>query len=332
MPRGSLKIKYPQENVNKRFPLEEIDDNSWVTGQVIISRHASEPDGPCWGDGEGAFFTVSEAPSPKPQTRPLSDSCPIVEMSNGRVTSVMGIFEVGHAFLTIHQNVGTPEHITLEWLAEKDLSFQVPEVYYHGVHGDRYYLVYSAMPSGRNLVHAWAENKDYATMLRWTNQIADACVELSKWSGSAITGVDGGLLVDQYLYKPTTEYASVHDPENIRETCQEIPLDCSELVFALDNVHPLAFTVNEQGLVGISSWRHAGFVPKDWVGTKVYSNSIFHSVDACRELWTEADFSNWGHLIKEAFRKRGFKDCWHDYAKWNSKKVDEGGRYADGAI
>ncbi|KAF4417517.1 hypothetical protein FACUT_12181 [Fusarium acutatum] len=66
MPRGSLKIKFPQENVDKRFPLEEIDDNSWMTGQVIISRHASEPDRPCWGDGEGAFFTVSEAPSPKP--------------------------------------------------------------------------------------------------------------------------------------------------------------------------------------------------------------------------------------------------------------------------
>ncbi|KAI7762345.1 hypothetical protein LZL87_006740 [Fusarium oxysporum] len=235
-----------------------------------------------WDDGKGALFAISEAPNPKPSTRSLLDSCPIVEMPSRRVTSLMGIFEVGHAYLSIHDNVGTPEHATLEWLAGKDLSFQVPKVYYHGVHGDHYYL---------------PENKDYATMLRWTNQIAVACVELSKWSGSTITGVDGGLLVDQYLFKQTMDYTSVHDPENLRKTCGEIPLDCSELVFALNNVNPLAFMVNEEGLVGVSSWRHAGFVPKDWVGTKGYTNGFFYSVDICHELWSEADFSNWEYLI-----------------------------------
>ncbi|KAF5568658.1 kinase-like domain-containing protein [Fusarium phyllophilum] len=318
-----------QRTYKNEFPVEEIDDNSWMAGQVVISRHASKPDGPCWDDGQGAFFSISEAPNPKPSTRPLSDSCPIVEISCGSATSKSGIFEVGHAYLTIHQNVGTPEHVTLEWLAGKDLSFQIPKVYYHGVHSDHYYLVYGAIPSGRNLLYAWPENKDHATMVRWTNQIADACVELSRWSGSAITGVDGGLLVDQYLYKTTTDHASVHDPENLRETCQEIPLDCSELVFALNNVHPLAFTVNEEGLVGISSWRYAGFVPKDWVGTKVYSNNFFQSIDICRESWPKADFDNWGRLIQEAFRNRGFKDVWHNYYEWSSGRVE---RFSQGAI
>ncbi|KAH7265533.1 uncharacterized protein BKA55DRAFT_535456 [Fusarium redolens] len=318
-----------QENFKNSFPIEEIDNNSWMTGQVVISRHASKPDGPCWDDGKGAFFTISEAPNPKPPTRPLSDSCPIVEMSCGRVTSLMGIFEVGHAYLTIHENVGTPEHVTLEWLAEKTLSFQIPKVYYHGVHSDHYYLVYGAIPSGRNVLYAWPETKDYATMVRWTNKIADACVELSKWSGSAITGIDGGLLVDQYLFKQTTDYKSVHDPENLREAFEEIPLDCSELVFTLNNVHPLAFTVNEEGLVGISSWRHAGFVPKGWIGTKVHCNSIIHSVDICHALWTEADFNNWEYLLMEAFKNRGFKDFWYDYSKWNSKRA---GEYRNGAI
>ncbi|KAF5618492.1 uncharacterized protein FTJAE_12190 [Fusarium tjaetaba] len=300
---------------SNRFPIEEIDDNSWMIGRVVVSRSASKPDGPSWNDGKGAFFTISEARNPKPSTRPLSDSCPIVEISCGSATSKRGIFEVGHAYLTIHQNVGTPEHVTLEWLAGKDLSFQVPKVYYHGVHSDHYYLVYGAIPSGKNLLYAWPENKDHATML-------------SKWSGSAIAGVYGGLLVDQYLYKKITDHASVHDPENLRETCQEISLDCSELVFALNNVHPLAFTVNEEGLVGISSWRYAGFVPKDWVGTKVYSNSFFGSIDICRESWPKTDFDNWGRLIQEAFKNRGFKDVWDNYYKWSSDRVDRFGERA----
>ncbi|EXM13076.1 hypothetical protein FOTG_18458 [Fusarium oxysporum f. sp. vasinfectum 25433] len=80
------------------FPIEEIDEDSWMIGQVVISRYASKPDGPCWDDGKGAFFTISEAPNPKPSTRPPSDSCPIIELSCGPVTASMGMFEVGHAY------------------------------------------------------------------------------------------------------------------------------------------------------------------------------------------------------------------------------------------
>ncbi|EXA41402.1 hypothetical protein FOVG_09892 [Fusarium oxysporum f. sp. pisi HDV247] len=83
---------------NNDFPIEETDEDSWMIGQVVISRYASKPDGPCWDDGKGAFFTISEAPNPKPSTRPPSDSCPIIELSCGPVTASMGMFEVGHAY------------------------------------------------------------------------------------------------------------------------------------------------------------------------------------------------------------------------------------------
>ncbi|KAG5803454.1 hypothetical protein H9Q74_011528 [Fusarium xylarioides] len=276
---------------------------------------------PSWDDGKDAFFAISEAPSPKPSTRPLSDSCPIVEFSCGPITEAFGMFEVGHAHLIIDGVYGTPEHVTLEWLAEKNLSFQIPDVYYHGVHDRYYYLVYSSLPAGRNLVYAWPGAKDHATMALWANQIADACVELSQWSGGAITGIDGNELIDYYLAKKNKDYDSMYHPESLRKSCEEISLDCSEFVFALNNVHPIAFTVNEKGLVGISSWCDAGYVPKDWIGTKVSCNSIFQSADICKKLWSRANFDTWHWHINTALKNRGFKEFWYKYSLWNEERV-----------
>lgn len=312
------------EKTNKNeFPIEEIDDNSWMTGQVVISRHASKPDGPCWDDGKGAFFTISEAPNPKPSTRPLSDSCPIIELSCGPIYTLAGNFQVGHAYLTINPNIGTPEHITLEKLAEMDLSFKVPKVYYHGVHSDRYYLVCSSFPSGRELLHAWLETDDHDTRSLWVAQIADACLELSKFRGSAITAIDGGILNDHML---TQEVGAASDmdykPEKLRENCLEIGLGCSELAFAFNNIQPLAFTVNNEGLVGIRSWSHAGFVPRDWIGTKVRTNDLMESADICNKLWTKEDKAYWSYYIGVALKENGFKEFWHEFATWNSKNVE----------
>ncbi|KAF5975353.1 hypothetical protein FBULB1_7414 [Fusarium bulbicola] len=309
-----------QRTYENKFPIQEIDDNSWMIGQVVISRHASKPDGPCWDDGKGAFFAISEAPSPKPSTRPLSDSCPIVEFSCGNVTAGLGMFEIGHAHLMIDGAFGTPEHVTLEWLAEKNLSFQIPEVYYHGIFDKSYYLVHSSLPAGQNLLYAWPKAKDHATMALWANQIADACVELSQWSGSAITGIDGSRIFDPYLYQKTKDYDNMAHPENLRKSCEEISLDCSELVFALNNVHPLAFSVNEKGLVGISSWREAGYVPKDWIGTKVRCNSFFMSANICTKLWSDADHDTWYLHINAALTSRGFKEFWCQYKLWTAYK------------
>ncbi|RBQ77398.1 hypothetical protein FVER14953_01709 [Fusarium verticillioides] len=311
-----------ERTYKNEFPIEEIDDNSWITGQVLISRHASKPDGPCWDDGKDAFFTISEAPNPKPSTRPLSESCPIVELSCGPTTARAGIFEVGHAYLTIDLNIGTPEHVTLGKLAEMDLSFKVPKVYYHGVHCDRYYLVCSSFPSGRNLLYAWTETDDHDTRSLWVSQIADACLELSKFRGSAITAIDGGILNDHLLLKEVGSAGDIdYEPEKMRENCLEIGLDCSELTFAFNSIQPIAFTVNNDGLVGISSWRHAGFVPKDWIGTKVRSNDLLESADVCNKLWTEEDLAHWSYYIGVAMKENGFREFWYDFAKWNSNKA-----------
>ncbi|KAF9777143.1 hypothetical protein IL306_004569 [Fusarium sp. DS 682] len=295
--------------------LEEIDDNSWMIGHVVFSRHASKPSGPCWDDGKGAFFTVSDAPNPRPPTRPLSDTCPIVYFET------FGQYEIGLAYLNINLDIGTPAHVTMEALADRSLSFQVPKVYYHGSHRNYYYVVYSSFPSGRNLIYAWPETKDHAIRARWAGQIADAYMELAKWSGSSITGIDGGLLGDNWLSKNPWNKEQGNSPETLRESCSEFGADCSELVFSHNNLHPLAFTVNEKGLVGISLWEDAGFVPKDWIRTKTRANCGLDSAGMMRKLWTNADKNEWDQAVESAFKDRGFKEFWHNYTIWRDALV-----------
>ena len=46
-------------------------DDSWLIGEkLLLSRRASaspHPDQPSWSDGKGAFFVLSDAPSPLPE-------------------------------------------------------------------------------------------------------------------------------------------------------------------------------------------------------------------------------------------------------------------------
>ncbi|KAF4441577.1 Protein kinase-like domain protein [Fusarium austroafricanum] len=292
--------------------LEEIDDNSWIIREVIITRHASKPSGPCWDDGKGTYFSISEAPSPKPATRPRSEPCPIVGIGHGN-------YQIGHGIIKTHRNLGTPEHITLEALAKKSLSFKIPKVYHHGIHGNSYYIVHSTIPEGQNMVYAWPKASE-ATKKHWISQIADAYVELSEWTGSDITAIDGGLMREYWLCPEAFEVQKTYDPEVLRQTCETCSMDCSNIVFSHNSFEPLAFTVDEKGLVGISQWNISGFVPKDWIRTKIHCNSMSGSVPICHQLWTEGEKKDWGNMIKSALEDRGFREFWYQFALWNSKR------------
>ena len=322
---GSHKPDVPSEE--ESFARRQIDDNSWLIGGVVISRHASEPSGPCWGDGKGAFFTISEAPNPRPTTRPVSknDECPI-EDHLLRESSPYNIYQVGLAFLAIDDNKGTPEHVTLEALGSIPLSFQVPRVYYHGVHDDRYYVVYSAL-RGKTICEAWPKTNDDALKKRWLEQIVDSCIELSALSSvsQTMTGYTGDLLAEAYLSKNILETVDSYTPEALLQSCKEIGMDCSNLVFQQNNLSPLAFTVDESGkLLGIYHWGDAGFLPKDWILTKATFNpSLKAWKRQNQEPWNETKREEWRMGIKDALEKRGFREFWLKNEEWRTKIREE---------
>ncbi|CAG7559838.1 unnamed protein product [Fusarium equiseti] len=313
---GSHKSDFPAPP--KPIVRREIDDNSWLIGGVVISRHASEPSGPCWGDGKGTFFTISKAPNPKPTTKPISDDCPIKDHLLSESTAY-GVYEVGLAFLAIDDNKGTPEHITLEALAEIPFSFQIPKVYYHGVHDDRYYIVYSALP-GKTICEAWPETNDDALKKRWLEQIVDSCIELSTLSSQTMTGITGDTLAERFLSKTYLQTPDSYTPEALLQSCKEIGMDCSNLVFQQNNLTPLTFTVDESGkLLGIYHWGDAGFLPKDWILTKATSNPSLKAWKRQKGTWKPSEMNEWRMGIKDALEERGLREYWLKNNEWRAK-------------
>ncbi|KAG5664900.1 hypothetical protein KAF25_008634 [Fusarium avenaceum] len=305
----------PLELSPDRF--HEVNDNSWIIDHVIITRHQSKPSEPCWPDGEGGFFSIGEAPTPMPPTRPPSHVCPITDIGNPWLDQ--GTWRVGLAHLRVSRsNYGTREHVTLEALAKRSLSFQIPQVYYHKDIGTSYYIVYSELP-GTPLVKAWPKANRTAR-IQWTQQIAVAYHELSKWRGDRICGVDGGNLDYFWLSADYPQLPSSYHPEVLRANCEEIGLDCSEIVFTHNYMMPLSFTVDEvQGLVGICKWEYAGFLPKDWIRTMTKSNSFTESVGVVKRLWLKPDEDEWCSMIEGALAHSGFKEFWQEAGEWRSK-------------
>ncbi|SPJ85068.1 uncharacterized protein FTOL_10948 [Fusarium torulosum] len=303
---------------DSRDIIEEVDDNSWIIGHVIITRHESEPSQPCWEDGKGAFFSIGEVPTPKPPTRPASDACSITDAIGS--SPGWGLWRIGLAHLRISgQNFGTLEHVTLEALAKRSLDFQVPEVYYHGEFEESYYVVYSVLP-GKSIADVWPTTNQ-AVRTRWAQQIAEAYHELSKWRGDRICGVDGRNWVCHWLCKDRTAVASSYEPEVLRQNFEEIGLDCSELVFAHCQMMPLSFMVDEnQGLVGITFWETAGFVPKDWIRTMSRSNCFTEAIHVIKwRSWSLQDEDDWVEKIEAALKEKGFNELWEKNCIWRNK-------------
>ncbi|KAM0228725.1 hypothetical protein ACHAP5_011863 [Fusarium lateritium] len=325
-----VEMKFHPGPANQPPPREpnvrrEIDANSWMIGDVIISRHASEPSGPSWGDGKGAFFTVSEAPTPKPPTRAISDDCPIKDYYLWE-PEACGVWQVGLALLDISLNKGTPQHVTLEALAKRSLSFQIPKVYYHGTFGDLYYIVHSTLP-GKTICEAWPETTDDALKKRWLERIVDSCVELSAWKSESVTGITGDILHDWWLTKHD-DYPASSTPDAVLQICNEIGMDCSNLVFQHNLLTPLSYTVNEAGdLLGIYHWEDAGFLPKDWIATKPSFNSSLDAWQKQKTTWLCDDVDKYDKDLLNELKGRGFRNFFHEHGKWRSQMLKE--RYPD---
>src|SRR5690606_10189733 len=100
-----------------------------------------------WGDGAGGSYSVSEAPHPLPETRPLSETSDIEKVYDAGDMSA--VFKIGEAFCKV-RDLDIPgvtrEHVTLAWLHERTWSFSIPDVLYHPEHDGRYYIFLSRVP------------------------------------------------------------------------------------------------------------------------------------------------------------------------------------------
>lgn len=288
--------------------IREIDDNSWIVGnKILLSRQRSPPSGFGWGDGTGSFYVISDAPYPPPPSRPLlaTSNIQMVYDAGG----VSAVWSIGNAFckVKILDPDATREHITLDYLHKKpSLSFAIPDVHYYAEYNGRYYIILSRLV-GQTLIETWP-NIDEAMKQHYVSRIADICKELAVWQADSISGVDGQHLSDQYL----TRSGLPNDtrPQNLLNNCKELGMDCSTFVFYHCDLGPGNIIVSGRS-IGIIDWETAGFVPKEWIGTKFRVSSGMDLPNSDQDARVD-----WRRRVQRQLEKEGFAEIALQWMAW----------------
>ncbi|KAK3692970.1 hypothetical protein B0T22DRAFT_525530 [Podospora appendiculata] len=252
--KSELAEKCPHVNDS----VEQIDDDSWlIGGRMLLSRQTSPvPGQPSWSDGKGAFFVLSDAPSPRPTPRSVA-------RTEGEIPRVYdagdqsAVWRAGEAFIKVQDisfPLATREHVTLRFLEEKgELDFEYPRALHHAEFHGRYYLIASRV-SGRTLQDAWS-GMDEPTRQHYVSLVAQICDTMATWKGDAIAGLLTSMGIDPSL--PIFYHCDL-GPTNIL-------------------VEP------EKGTIGIINWETAGYAPREWVRTKFLLSS---GMDFATEDWS----------------------------------------------
>ncbi|KND86903.1 hypothetical protein TOPH_08474 [Tolypocladium ophioglossoides CBS 100239] len=284
--------------------------------RILLSRRPEPTPGMSWSDGNGSFYTMSEAPTPPPPSRPLSATTHIKKVYDAGDASA--VWDLGDAFCKA-KNLDpetTREHTTLAYLRSKPcLSFTIPHVYYHAEYDGRYYIILSRV-AGETLGKVWPSMND-DTKQHYVYRVANICRELSAWQSSKISGADGGYLSDQFL-TPRSQERLDFRPESLVANCKAAGMDCTTYFFYHCDLGPgnILLDVSKR-TVGIIDWETAGFVPREWIRTK------FH-ISSGMDLDMPGDDGRieWRVAVRRQLAKEGFPEVADEwYSWWRTEEV-----------
>ncbi|CAI7572303.1 unnamed protein product [Penicillium bialowiezense] len=219
--------------------IQEVGTNSWLVSNTLLLTRSSSPlpgnipaDEACWSDSSGGHFTLSAAPGPLPDSKPLSET-------SSCITRVHAV----------------------------DNQAAVWKVLCHFESGSRYFLVVSKVP-GQLLHDAWP-GMDETSRQYYIDKVADICDYLATWKGDSISGVDGQQLLERYLLKGNTKMADALAPQQLLKNCAQMSMNVSAFVFHHCDLGPTNLLVDvSTGSLSIIDWELAGYVPIEWVRTK----------------------------------------------------------------
>ncbi|KAL8319219.1 hypothetical protein RB597_006146 [Gaeumannomyces tritici] len=99
----------------------------------------------------------------------------------------------------------------------------------------------------------------------------DICEELAlTWASSAMTGVDGRRLFENWLnFCVGLPHTCEPDEDNIQNICERLGTDCSKpFVFAHGGIGGGEVVIDSGGSIGLINWANAGYHPREWARTK----------------------------------------------------------------
>lgn len=294
--------------------IRQIDNHSWLIGKrILLARGPAPGPGPSWTGSNGSFYTISDAPDPLPPSEPLPADSHFRLVNDAGRASAVWIINGAVCKVRFLEPGTTREHITMEWLRQRPLSFAIADVIYHTEVDGRYYIFQRQLP-GVTLAQAWP-GMDEETKQYYVSRIVGVCKELAEWEGDGVCCVDGGYLSEYYLTSSTGR--SDHSPAGLLSSCEESGMDCSKFVFSHCDLGPVNIIVDvAEKSLGIIDWETAGFVPKEWIRTK-FRVSPGLDLDF---PWEEMEKrTEWRRRVQRQLGEEGFADVVDRWVEWRKR-------------
>ncbi|KAF1347261.1 hypothetical protein EJ07DRAFT_160399 [Lizonia empirigonia] len=289
--------------------LRQIDSDSWILGKFVLRRLPYLSDAATWNDnGDNSSYILEKTLSPHPPATLQSDS-PYIRLVHqaGHASAVWAVGTKAFCKIKYVENGTTPESTTLEFIQDRQPSFNTPKVLAHAVDKNKAYLFLQRLP-GRTLDQAWPSLSEY-WRFHYVAAIAGVCKEMAQWEARGFGGVDDQNIPEYYLQPRGSDTFS-----SLKTSCEEIGMDCSDLVFYHADLGPTNIIVEDEpmtGDIGVIDFEIAGYLPRDWVRTKFRLSSGMNLTRLA------GDDSTWFRSeVQKLLGKEGFKDYSSAYMSW----------------
>ena len=226
--------------------LKQIDQVTWLIGDLIIRRLPESSEFATWNDDDGSSFMVAVAHKPLPIATKEVDSPYIALVHTAGDASAIwsiGTNVVCKARYTVPGI--TRKSTTLQYVQERNPSFITPEVLYYAFDRDCNYLFLRRIP-GMTLFRIWPNLDDHWRQ-KYIDEIVCVIREMEQWKG-ALGSVDGQGILENWLL--VTGAKRDYTPDNRRANCEELGMACSDCVFHHADLAPTDILVEDEPRTG----------------------------------------------------------------------------------
>jgi len=245
--------------------VKQIDENSWLFGDVIIERKQHAPANHVFKD-DMFYYTVTGAPDERPATQDLPDLGPVhpVQHIPGKVAawSLGGVMLRVVYHETYEQGRLTLETTTLKWIQERGFGFATPQILHSHERFDRSFTIRILLPgqlTGQRVVDKWLtmtpeEQKHVG------DRVTQLFLDMARYTSDTMSGVDGNWFKEMYF-----THVRNYDPRCLQTVCKEIGISCSEYVLHPCGLHPGLLVILPDGSFGMTEFEGIGYVPRSWI-------------------------------------------------------------------
>jgi hypothetical protein len=291
------------------------DANTWLIGPLQLHcRKGSSGTFTWYDEDDNLSYTLTDAPDPLPPTVPLDDPRFKLVYDAGDSSAVWSVGNSAFCKVKLCRQGVTSEAATLKFVQklvyEQQPDFKIPKVLHQTEHNDRSYLFLTRV-QGRTLGDAWP-TLDEKWRQHYIKAIVNVCKFLESQECDKLCGADGKNALEPYLIKYGAE--KDYSPDNLRQGCILIGMDCSKFVFYHADLGPgniIVEDIPKTGTVGIIDWELAGYFPRGWIRTKFRISSGLNLPDTATDKPTA-----WRSGVQELLGEDGFEHYAPEWLSW----------------